>query len=93
MNHYEDSIREQYRIHDKLFYGTDILPEFELVTYKALQTTGDITDDRFATWFEALDYMYEEITKIEFDVALLGCGAYGIPLSASRKAVQWKFLR
>lgn len=82
---FEDSIREQYMIHDKIFKGTDILPDFELLTYKSLQTTGDIVDERFATWFEALDYMFEEISNIEFDVALLGCGAYGFPLAAKIK--------
>ena len=29
--------------------------------------------------------MEERISKIDFDVALLGCGAYGLPLAASIK--------
>ena len=82
---FEDSIKQQYQIRDKLFQGTDILPEFELLTYKSLQTTGDLTDERFATWFDALEFMYKEIEKIDFDVALLGCGAYGFPLAARIK--------
>jgi hypothetical protein len=28
-------------------------------------------------YFETLDAVYEEIKKIDFDIALLGCGAYG----------------
>lgn len=83
---FDESIREQYGIRDKIFQGTDILPEFELLTYKSLQTTGDLTDSRFSTWFDALEYMYREILKIDFDVALLGCGAYGFPLAAKIKA-------
>ena len=35
---------------------------------------------RFDNWFEALEWMKSEIDKVDFDVALLGCGAYGIPL-------------
>lgn len=83
---FEESIQEQYKRREQLFQGTDILPEFELITYQSLQTTGDLTDDRFATWFDALEYMYQEIKEIDFDVALLGCGAYGFPLAAKIKA-------
>ncbi len=80
-----ESVNEQYKNRDKLFQNTNILPEFELYTYKALQTTGDLNDERFANWFEALEYMYQEIMRIDFDVVLLGCGAYGFPLGAKIK--------
>lgn len=82
---FEESIYQQYQVREKLFPNTDILPEFSLITYKSLQTTGDLKDDRFSNWFEALEYMYQEIKKIDFDVALLGCGAYGFPLAARIK--------
>lgn len=39
----------------------------------------------FSTWFDALDYMCGECEKIDFDIALLGCGAYGYPLAAHIK--------
>ena len=83
---FEQSIQEQYAIREKLFAGTDILPEFELLTYKTLQTTGDLIDQRFATWFDALEFMYQEIREKDFDIALLGCGAYGFPLAAKLRA-------
>ena len=35
---FEDTIRKQYQNREKLFPGTDILPEFELKTLKAVQT-------------------------------------------------------
>lgn len=82
---FDESVREQYAVRERLFKGTEILPEFELLTYKALQTTGDLQDERFSDWFEALEFMYGEIRKMEFDVALLGCGAYGFPLAAKIK--------
>lgn len=31
-------------------------------------------------WFETFTIMAREIEKLEFDVALLGCGGYGVPL-------------
>jgi threonine dehydrogenase-like Zn-dependent dehydrogenase len=31
--------------------------------------------------------MIDEIGKIDFDVAILGCGAYGLPLAAAIKGM------
>lgn len=82
---FDTSIKEQYVQRELLFPGTEILPEFELKTLKAVQTIAGETDDRFSTWFEALEYMYEEALKIDFDIAIIGCGAYGMPLAAKLK--------
>lgn len=82
---FRDTIEMQYKKRELLFKGTDILPEFTLLTYRAIQTVGDLKDERFDTWFDALDYMTEEILKMDFDIALLGCGAYGFPLASRIK--------
>lgn len=37
------------------------------------------------TWFEALEHMYREALEKEFDIAIIGCGAYGFPLAAMLK--------
>jgi len=78
---FSDTIEKQYRKREKLYIGTNILPQFNLQTYQSLLTIGDTVDKRFASWFEALEYMKKEIIKLDFDVALLGCGAYGFPLA------------
>ena len=83
---FEESIQHQYAIHEKIFKNQDILPDFELITYKAIQTNaGGICD--FNTWFVALDTMFEDIKKIDFDIAIIGCGAYGLPLAAKIKSL------
>ena len=82
---FEKTIRSQYKKREGLFPGRNILPEFELETLKAVQTIAGEKDERFQNWFEALDYMYQEALKKEFDVALIGCGAYGMPLAARLK--------
>ena len=83
---FTETIRQQYQKRELLFPGKEILPEFgELLTYKSLMTIGDMRDDRFATWFEALEHMKREILAMDFEVALLGCGAYGFPLAAEIK--------
>lgn len=82
---FEDTIKSQYLKHDKLFANTEVLPEFELITLKAVQTSGTQRDERFETWFDALEYMCKECERLDFDVALIGCGAYGFPIAAHIK--------
>ncbi len=79
---FESTIRAQYDKRELLFSNENVLPEFELITLKAVQTIAGEKDERFTTWFEALDYMYTEAMKKEFDIAIIGCGAYGMPLAA-----------
>lgn len=80
-----ETIEEQYKKRESLFPNTEILPVFELTTLKAVQTIAGQKDERFETWFSALDYMENEAAKIDFDIAIVGCGAYGFPLSARLK--------
>lgn len=82
---FDETIRAQYEKRQQLFADKDMMPEFELKTLKAVQTIAGEKDPRFADWFEALDYMYEEAMKTDFDVAIIGCGAYGFPLAAKLK--------
>lgn len=83
---FTDTIQKQYINHrSEIFPGTSALPEFDLKCVKAVQTIADATDERFATWFDALDYMTEEVLKQEYDIALLGCGAYGFQLASRIK--------
>lgn len=82
-----DTIVKQYQKRELLFDNPDVLPEFaELHVVKAVQTIAGTKDDRFADWFEALEWMYTEAMKKDFDVAIIGCGAYGLPLTARLKA-------
>lgn len=81
-----DTIKNQYETKRKmLFFGTDILPEFQLQTVKAVQTIAMNKDERFIDWFHGLDYMFDQAIKKDFDIALVGCGAYGLPLAARIK--------
>lgn len=84
---FAETILKQYKKRDMLFNGTNILPEFDLKVFKAVQTIAGERDLRFETWFDALDWMSDEIVKLDFDIAIVGCGAYGFPLSARIKAM------
>lgn len=82
---FQKTIYKQYEKRELLFDNPEYLPKFDLRVVKAVQTIAGEKDDRFVSWFEALDYMYEEAMKEDFDVALLGCGAYGFPLASMIK--------
>ena len=82
---FKETIEKQYQMRTLLFENPNLLPEFELHVLKAVQTIAYEKDPRFSNWFEALEFMYREATKIDFDVAILGCGAYGMPLAAKLK--------
>lgn len=80
-----ESIRKQYE--DKrqlLFPSPDVLPVFELKTLKAVQSIAG-SDQPYASWFDALNHMCTEIAKIDFDVCIIGAGAYGLPLASFAK--------
>ena len=83
---FASTIEQQYRENrTKLFARTDFIPKFSsLTTIKAVQTIAG-HQAGYKTWFEALDYMKREIEKADFDIALIGCGAYGFPLAAHVK--------
>ena len=81
---FEESIREQYQKRELLFENTDILPQFNLKTIKAVQSLGG-NNNNFKDWFEALDWMKAEMNKTDYDICLIGCGAYGFPLAAHAK--------
>ncbi|MCO6496350.1 MAG: hypothetical protein J5I50_01680 [Chitinophagaceae bacterium] len=78
---FETSIRKQYSKREILFADKRVLPEFELLTLKAVQSLSG-ADTRFKNWKEALENMKGSISCIEFDVAIIGAGAYGLPLAS-----------
>ena len=82
---FEESIKLQYEKRKSIFPNEKILPDFKLITFKAVQTIAGTKDDRFNDWFEALEWMCEQIAKIDFDIAIIGCGAYGLPLASKIK--------
>jgi hypothetical protein len=82
---FAETILNQYSNRAKLFKNSDTLPEFKsLSVIKAVQSLGD-GDDRFTDWFEALDFLIKQIDQIDYEVCLIGCGAYGFHLAAHVK--------
>ena len=83
---FSKTIEEQYGRRNSLFERPDILPDFKLSTLKAVQSVGG-TQTEFRDWFEALESMKRSVNSIDFDIAIIGCGAYGLPLAAHIKRI------
>ena len=82
---FAESIRSQFEKRDKLFKN-GLLPAFELDVIPAVQSiAGQKTE--FEDWFAALDSMKGQIDNRDFDVCILGCGAYGFPLASFVKNI------
>lgn len=77
------TIKKQYERRELLFKNPDILPLFDLKILQAVQSLGG--NSQFKNWFEALQWMKEEMNKTDYDICLIGCGAYGFPLAAHAK--------
>ena len=82
---FSKTIENQYSRIQKI-YPNGFMPRFELQTIQSVwytATTGK--DERFATWHDALEYLRNQIKARDFDVALLSCGPFGVPLLSTIK--------
>ena len=77
---FAQTIEKQFKYRDKLFKNPLTLPPFELITLPAVQSIAG-TQTPYQDWFSALKSMTDQIKILEFDVALIGAGAYGLPLA------------
>ena len=79
------SIEAQYRKHSSnLFADQRVLPVFGLQVLKPPCTHAPQTEG-FTSWRNALESLQARVLNLSFDVALIGCGAYGLPLAAAIK--------
>lgn len=74
----KSSIELQYQKRKYIFRNPDILPEFTLEVLQAPY----FDDPRFGSWEKIMEFYKKEVIKYDFDVAILGCGSWGMPLAA-----------
>lgn len=80
---FSKSIEYQFKNKDNLYLDYKF-PEFELKTYNTKITYNTIGDTKESlglttnNWHEECQKMAEDISKIDFDVALLSCASYGM---------------
>lgn len=83
---FAQSIEAQYARRKLLFDDPRVLPDFDLTVIPAVQSIAG-TSTSYSTWFDAYRHMCEQMEKVSFDIAILGCGAYGLPLAAHAKRI------
>ncbi len=78
---FAETIEKQFKKASSLFpTNPSANPLFaSLETVKAEVTYGGETP-KYKNWKGTLDHMYEECMAHDFDVAILSCGGYGLPL-------------
>ena len=81
---FDQSIKSQYAKRHLLFRDPETLPTFDLRTLRPVWSAAG-QDGGFRSWSDALDWMCGQMEAIEFDVALIGAGGYGLPLAAHAK--------
>lgn len=75
---FKDTLESQLERKDMIWKDQRILGFGQTIVYQSVQSIGGVGPD--SDWFASFERMKSDIQKIDFDVALLGCGAYGIPL-------------
>ena len=79
---FSKSIAIQYEKRNSLFKNGYVFPEFELKTYNTKITYSLITDTKkdlnvtTNNWHEEMQSVIEDVSKIDFDIALLSCASY-----------------
>ena len=81
VNSFTESMKKQISNNFQIFKDPNkkiFLDDQKLTFYKSFQTSaGNHIHDN---WLETYTIMCKDIKKLDFDIALLGCGGYGLPL-------------
>lgn len=75
---FKDTIENQFKKIDKIWPNKSVLPDAEYIFYKPVQSLGGYGPH--TSWYDSFDRMCNDISKIDFDVALIAAGGYGMPL-------------
>jgi hypothetical protein len=70
-----DLFIKQMKYKERLF-DFPVLPDFEIIPVKALFFDDPVHD----TWSKVYKYYQRIIHDIEFDIAIIGCGTWGMPI-------------
>lgn len=87
-----DSFKKQISNNFKMFKdnnnGDIFLPNQEFVFYKSFNTLAG--NHIHNNWMETFNIMCKDIEKLDFDIALVSCGGYGLPLCNFMKTIMNK---
>jgi hypothetical protein len=82
------TIESQYARRDKVWAAKpDVLPKFELRTLRCPQIAGLLEKPEYPDWFTGLEALKAELASQPFDVAIIGAGAWSVPLATYAKSL------
>jgi hypothetical protein len=85
---FADTIQAQYRRRERVWRAKpEVLPDFELLTMRCPLYSFLLKTPVYPDWFAALDAMRHQMASIRFDVAIVGAGAWSLPLVAHAKSL------
>ena len=79
------TIESQYQKREEIWPDKNVLPHFDLLTIKAPLSAGLVTPKE-KDWFESLENLKNQMDAYDYDVVLIGAGAFSLPLAAHAKA-------
>jgi hypothetical protein len=81
---FTDTIRRQHARRTELWEDRRVLPDFELLTLQAPLSAG-LSPPAHATWSDALAELTDRMDARSYDVAIIGAGAFSLPLAVHAK--------
>ena len=81
---FTETIKKQYEKRQLIWPDKNVLPDFELFTIKAPLSAG-LVQPTSKDWPEALEKLKKEMDAHSYDVALIGAGAFSLPLAVHAK--------
>jgi len=84
------TIEEQYGKRTDIWRNKpDVLPEFELTTLRC-PLSAALVDPAFPDWFAALEAMQQDMDRRNYDVLMVGAGAWSLALAGhAKKRGKW----
>jgi hypothetical protein len=80
------TVEAQYRRRREVWAAKpEVLPDFELRAVRCPQIAGLIDTPEYPDWFTALEALKAQLGAAPFDVAIIGAGAWSLPLAIHAK--------
>ena len=81
---FKDSIKAQYDRHNLVWGDNEILPDFNLLQIK-MPLSDALVASKFSNWREQLNDIKNKMDTIDYDVALVGAGAFSLLITEHAK--------
>lgn len=80
---FKETILKQFQVLNKV-WPEKLLPEFNLEVITPPHAPS-LVKPKYVDWFESLNQLKFEMEQTDFDIALIGAGAYSLPLAVHAK--------